>query len=292
MSNYIDLQNHTIASDGELTEEELVNLAIEKKLSAIAITDHDSMASVKKAIEYSKGKNIEVISGIELSCDDSLFNYDKIDVLGLFVDFNNKELNDLVVHINRRREENKKRIIEKLKSLGYEIEYEDVKKTVKGTFGRPHIAKYLLKKYPETFNSVRDVFDKLIGRGKKAFLETHHRVSIEETIKIIKEAGGVSILAHPGIYPREHSIKLIDYFIEKGGDGIETYYPYNIICPEFKLDEEGNEKMIDFYRNIAKSKIILESGGNDYHGKFRPTMGIVKIPYSVLENLRNKIPPT
>ena len=286
----IDLQNHTIASDGELTPEELVDSAIKKGLSAIAITDHDSVASLKKAIKYSKGRNIEVIPGIELSCDDPLFSYDKIDILGLFVDFNNKKLINMMGHINRRREENKKQIIEKLRGFGYEIEYEDVKKAVKGTFGRPHIAKYLLKKYHSEFTSVADVFDKLIGVGKKAFIETRDRVPIKDAIKMIKESGGISILAHPGIYPKEDSVRLIDYFIDAGGDGIETYYPYNIICPYLNIDEDENKKLIDFYRKIAKSKKILESGGNDHHGNYRPTLGTVEVPYSVLENLKKRVP--
>ena len=286
----IDLQNHTVASDGELTAKQLVDLAIEKKLSAIAITDHDSIGSVKKAIEYSKSKNIEVVPGIELSCDDPLFNYDKIDVLGLLIDFKNRELNNLIEHIKNKREENKRQIIEKLRGLGYEIEYDDVKKTVKGTFGRPHIAKYLLKKYPDKFTSVRDVFDKLIGHGKKAYLDTKGRVSIKDGIRIIKDAGGVAILAHPGVYPKEDSVKLIGYFTDNGGDGIETYYPYHIICPELKLDKKGNEKMIEFYRNIARAKKLLESGGNDHHGNYRFTLGEVKIPESVLENLRKRVP--
>jgi len=286
----IDLQNHTVASDGELTPEQLVGLAIEKKLSAIAITDHDSLGSVKKAIEYSKGKNIGIVPGVELSCDDPLFNYDKIDVLGLLINPDNKKLNNLLEHIKNKREENKKLIIEKLKNLGYEIEYEDVKKTVKGTFGRPHIAKYLLKKYPNKFASVSDVFDKLIGRGEKAYLDTKGRVSIKDGIKIIQNAGGVAILAHPGVYPRNDSIKIIDYFIERGGDGIETYYPYHIICYELKIDENGNQEIINFYKSIAKSKKILESGGNDHHGNYRFTLGAVEIPESVLENLKRRIP--
>jgi len=286
----IDLQNHTVASDGELTAEQLVDLAIGKKLSAIAITDHDSLDSLEPAIKYSKEKNIEIVPGVELSCDDPLFNYDKIDVLGLLIDFNNKGLNDLMGHIKNKREGNKKLIIEKLKGLGYEIEYDDVRKTVEGTFGRPHIAKYLLKKYPDKFISVRDVFDKLIGRGKKAYLDTKGRVSIKDGIKTIKESGGVAILAHPGVYPKEDSIKLIDYFIDNGGDGIETYYPYHIICQELKIDKKGNQEMMNFYKKIAKSKKLLESGGNDHHGNYRFTLGEVKIPESVLENLKNRIP--
>jgi len=286
----IDLQNHTIASDGELTAEGLVDLAVKKGLSAIAITDHDSVASVKKAVEYARGRDIEIVPGVELSCDDPILGYDKIDVLGLFIDIDNEELNSILRHINKRREENKKKMIEKLKSFGYEIEYEDVKKTVSGTFGRPHIAKYLLKRYPGQFSSVSDVFDKLIGTGKKAFLETHDRVSMKDGLKIIKGSGGLSILAHPGIYPREDSVKLIEYFAGIGGDGIETYYPYHIICPELKIDENGNKKMIEFYKKIAKAKKMLESGGNDHHGSYRPTLGEVKVPDSVLENLRKRIP--
>src|SRR3989338_8168367 len=286
----IDLQCHTVASDGENTPEQLVDIAIEKKLSAIAITDHDSLDSVKKAIEYAKGKNIEIVSGVELSCDDPLFNYDKIDVLGLLIDFRNKGLNDLMGHIKNKREENKKLIIEKLKNLGYEIKYEDVKKTVEGTFGRPHIAKYLFKKYPNKFTSVKDVFDKLIGHGKKAYLDTKGRVSIKDGIKIIQNSGGVAILAHPGVYPKEDSVKLIDYFISNGGDGIETYYPYHIICPDLNIDKKGNEKMIEFYRNIARAKKLLESGGNDHHGNYRFTLGAIQIPEKVLENLKNRIP--
>jgi|TARA_B100001971_G_C18252178_1_gene579160 hypothetical protein len=289
MLEKIDLHCHTIASDGELTPEGLVDLAVEKKLRAIAVTDHDSLASIKPAVEYSKDKNIEIISGIEISCDDPLFDHDKIDILGLLVDYNNKTLIGLIRHINKKRDENKREIIKKLNSLGFEVDFDEIKKTAKGTFGRPHIAKFLMKKYPDKFSSVRDVFDKYIGAGKAAFVKPMGFIPIKDAVRIIKEAGGVSILSHPGIYPREDSIRLIDYFIENGGEGIETYYPYHIICPDLELDEKGNNDLIDFYRDIAKSKQVLESGGNDFHGDYRPSLGIVNIPYSVLENMKKKI---
>jgi len=289
MSGKIDLHCHTMASDGELSAEELIDLAIKKGLKAIAITDHDSLGSLKNAIEYSNGKNIEVIPGIEISCDDPLFNHNKIDVLGFFIDYNNKSLINLIEHSNKKRDENKRKIIKKLNNLGFEINFDDVKKTAKGTFGRPHIAKFLLKKYPNKFNSVRDVFDKYISAGKIAFVKPEDFTPIKNAVKIIKDSKGVSILAHPGVYARDNSTRLINFFIKNGGDGIETYYPYYIICPDLNLDEEGNNKLINFYKAIAKSKNILESGGSDYHGDYRSTLGLLNIPDYVLENLREKI---
>jgi 3',5'-nucleoside bisphosphate phosphatase len=285
----IDLQNHTVASDGDLTAEQLVDLAIEKNLTAIAITDHDSVDSVQKAIEYSKGRGIEIIPGIEISCDDPLMGTDKIDVLGLFIDVKNNEIIKLVKHINEVREEHKKKIIGKIKSLGYDIDYDEVRQTAEGTFGRPHIARYLVKKYPKEFSSVNDVFSNLIGQGKKAFVNIEGRVSIKACIGIIHRAGGIAILAHPGIYPQNDSVRLIDYFIENGGDGIETYYPYHIICPKYKIDKKGNENLIEFYKGIVKSKKILESGGNDHHDNERPTIGEVEIPESILDNLKKNL---
>ena len=290
MPEKIDLHCHTSASDGELSAEELVDLAIKKRLKAIAITDHDSLDSLKKAIDYSKGRNIEVVPGIELSCDDPLFNQDKIDVLGLFIDYNNKSLVDLTEQTNKKRDQNKKEIIKKLNELGFDINFDDVKKTAKGTFGRPHIAKFLLKKYPNKFTSVRDVFDKCIGSGKPAFVKPEDFTPLNEVIRIIKESNGVAILAHPGVYSKEDSIKLINYFIDNEGDGIETYYPYHIICPELNMDEKANSTLIEFYKNVAKSKKILESGGNDHHDKDRFTLGKLAIPEQVLLNLRNQIP--
>ncbi|MEK6943402.1 MAG: PHP domain-containing protein [Nanoarchaeota archaeon] len=287
----IDLQSHTVASDGELSPEELVDLAVAKGIKAIAITDHDTLASIKKAVDYSKAKGIEIVPGIELSCDDPLFGLDKIDVLGLLVDYKNKYLIKLTEHINKKRDENKREVIKKLNSLGFEIDFDEVKKTAKGTFGRPHIAKFLLKKYPDKFKSVADVFDQLIGTGKPAFVGTEGRVSIKEGIQTIKNAGGVAILAHPGVYPKDRSLKIIDFFIGEGGDGIETYYPYHVICPHLHLDAKGNIGLIDFYRNIVKSKKILESGGNDYHGNYRSKLGEVNVPDIVLYNLKKKKSP-
>ena len=148
----------------------------------------------------------------------------------------------------------------------------------------------LLQKYPAEFASIRDVFDAYIGEGKPAHAERKNRTGLKGAIEIIKKSGGIPILAHPGVFKKEDSIKLIDIFAGIGGEGIETYYPYHLVYPELNIDEQGNKKMIDFYRNIAKSRKLLESGGSDFHGSYRDTMGRVYVPYKLLENLKAKIP--
>ncbi len=132
----------------------------------------------------------------------------------------------------------------------------------------------MVKKYPDEFKTVKDVFDQLIGRGKKAFVKVGAKVSFEDAIRIIRKAGGISILAHPGIFSKEESIKLIDYFVSRGGNGIETYYPYG-----------KNNDLVAFYQGIAREKKILESGGGDHHDEEKFALGKAKVPDEVLEKL-------
>ena len=146
MMKNIDLQCHTTASDGRLTPAELVNLAIEKKLSAIAITDHDSVNGINEAIKAAKGKNIEIVPGVEISCDDP--GYVDTHILGLFVNHKNKTLNSLLKKSQSYREQQKKDIINKFQKLGFKITFDEVKAIAKGEIGRPHIAKIIIKNNP------------------------------------------------------------------------------------------------------------------------------------------------
>ena len=284
--NKIDLQSHTTASDGELSPDQLVDLAIERGIKALAITDHDSLNGIAPAIEHSKDQEIEIVPGIEISCDAAEHGFKKVDVLGLLIDPNNKKLADLTKTIKEERVIQKKKIIEKLNKIGFDISFEEVAKNVKGSFGRPHIARVLVKRYPKEFATIEEAFQKYLGEGKPAYADRRDRVLLNHAIKLIKGANGITILAHPGVFKKEDSLVLIDKFINLGGEGIETYYPYQIIVPELNLDEEENKEMISFYKDIAKKKKILESGGNDHHGRDRDTLGLLDIPYEVLKNLK------
>ena len=263
----IDLHTHTIASDGILSPKELVDLAIQNKLKVIAITDHDTIAGVNGAVEYSKDKNIQIISGIEIGCDEFEKGYLDVHIVGLFVDYKNKELEKLVEKLNKAREIQKKLIIKKLNELGYEITFEELKKEAKGTFGRPHIARILIKKYPEKFSEIKEVFEELLERYGKAYV-IREKPKIKEAIGIIKNAGGFAILAHPGVFNKKDLPELIEYFIKCGGEGIEADYPYDKI---YMFAQDQSLAMDKYIRKIAKEKKLFISGGSDFHDKKRKT---------------------
>jgi len=285
----IDLQCHTAFSDGELSPEETVDLAVKRGIKALAITDHDTVDGIGPAVAHSRSKGIELVPGIEIECEESRHGFEKVDMLGLLIDYKNKTLVNFTEKTKNDRIRQKKLIIRKLNNLGFEITFEEVAKIVMGSFGRPHIAKILLNKYPGEFTSINDVFNKYLGENMPAYAARKHRVTLKGAIKIIKESNGIPVLAHPGVFKREYSVELIDIFANLGGEGIETYYPYHIIVPDLKINERQNSEMINFYKSIAKSKKLLESGGNDFHGSYRDTMGKVYVPYKVLENLRARI---
>lgn len=283
--NYVDLQTHTTASDGSMTPTEVVERAIEIGLTAIAITDHDSISGIDEALKATKNR-IELIPGIEFTCDSEEFI--DIHVLGLFIDHTNKEMVSIVKEASRQRLEQKKEIIKKLNSLGYKITIEDAFEFAKGEIGRPHVAYALLKKYPKEFKDKNDIFEKLLGNNKSAYVPKAKGISIKEAIGVIHKSKGLAILSHPGRYKHEFALKLIDYFLEKGGDGIETYYPYNN-NPDYTSVEESKRK-VEFFRQIAKEKNILESGGSDFHGETKKVkLGEANVPIEVYLKLKEHI---
>ena len=284
-SKNIDLQTHTTASDGRLTPAELVNLAVKNKLAAIAITDHDSVNGIDEALKAAKGKNIEIISGVEISCDDK--GYVDTHILGLFIDHKNKILNSLLKKAQKYREQQKKGIISKFQKLGFKITYNEVRNLAKGEIGRPHIAKVILKNNPDKINSFDEVFDKYLAVGKKAYVERKNKISVKDAIKAIHSANGFVFISHPGVYDNFDIGKFIDYFLKSGGDGIETYYSYE--TSRYHTGKKANAKIIDKFRKIVKEKNILETGGSDFHGRPDQVLGRLKVPYSVLGKLKSKI---
>jgi predicted metal-dependent phosphoesterase TrpH len=280
----IDLHIHTKASDGSLTSEQLIEKARVIGLKAIAITDHDTVSGLENLPK--KTSKFEVIPGIELSVFDQKSDYMDIHVLGLYINPKNKILLTRLDALAKERENQKKETVAKLNELGYVITFDEVKAKARGSIGRPHIAKVLLEKYPEKFSSISDIFSKLLGRGKPAYVERNVGFGLQEAIELIHSADGLAFLAHPFMYPYD-SRKLIANFKKLGGDGVETFYDYVSNRPEVKITEKENIAMIAQAEHLAMELNLLECGGSDYHGHNKgQQLGIFCAPKEILDMIK------
>ncbi len=260
----IDLHTHTTASDGSLSLDELVKAAKKAGLKAVAITDHDNIRSARRITAGMAG-GMEVIPGVELTVYDYPLRYLDIHVLGIFIDPKNRALNSKLAKLEKDREAQKKATVALLQKLGYKITFAEVRKKAKGVVGRPHIAMVLAEKYPGKFHSLSDVFVKLLGRGKPAYLERKTGFGLSEAIRVVHGAGGLAILAHPFVYPYRPE-KLAGDFMRLGGDGLETHYDYVANQPEVKRTVAENAKLLARGRSLARGLGLLECGGSDFHG--------------------------
>lgn len=247
----IDLHAHTIASDGDKTPEELIDLALSKNLSAIAITDHDTVNGLKSAFEYSKDKNIIFVPGIELEAD---VDKGQMHILGLFIDFENKYLNDVLTEIKQGRENRNNLFIKEFNKMGFEITLEELRKVSGGKIiGKPHFAKvFLQKKYINTKN---EIFDNYFNKPPlNAIKKTSF--SAEKIIKMIKKANGIAVLAHP------QTLKLEDEELENKLNELITYGLDGLECYHSKQTPE----QMHTFKALAKKLNLLVTKGSDYHG--------------------------
>ncbi|MFZ5353750.1 MAG: PHP domain-containing protein [Bacillota bacterium] len=273
-----DLHIHTNASDGLLTSEEVVQWAIKKRMKAIAITDHDTVNGIDKAIKAASqdiacnsksNQQLEVIPGIELSTE---YQGEEIHILGYFIDYKSTYLLELLYKIHDSRHNRAERMIDKLNSLGIEITLEQVKSIAeKGIIGRPHIARAMIDK--GYIGNIKEAFDKYIGKGEPAYVE-RYKLTCQEAVEIIKHVGGVPVLAHPGLISR--NIKLNE-IMDMGIKGLEVYHS--------KHTDETVNKMLQ----IAHARKFVITGGSDCHGVFmnnEPILGSVWVDYKNVQELK------
>lgn len=283
----IDLHTHTSASDGTFSLEELVAEASKVGLRAVAVTDHDTVASSKKITPkmlFPEGSP-RVIPGIELSVFDRALGYLDIHVLGLFIDPKNKALSSRLRSLAKEREDQKKATVRKLNDLGYDISFDEVKAKAGGSVGRPHIAKALMGRYPAKFPTIQSAFEKLLGNGRPAYVDREAGFGLKEAVDMIHGAGGLAILAHPFMYKYDPRSLARD-FKSCQGDGIETYYDYVMNRPENRVDAAGNATFEADSKSLAADFSLLESGGSDFHGKNKgQRLGNYGAPDSILERM-------
>lgn len=255
-----DLHIHTNASDGILSPEEIIDMAYKTKLKGISITDHDTLDGLAQAEVYLMEKQIpvEFIPGIELNTE-----YKKIEVhiLGYYINYKQQKLINYLAQIKKQRFERAKLMVEKLNNLGFYISFAQVERLIQGdSIGRPHIAMALIEK--GYTSSIEEAFEKLLGQGKPAYVP-RYKFLPQEAIALIKDAGGIAVLAHPGLINDKNTV---DEILKMGLDGIEVFYP------------QHTQDEIDYFMRLCRNNKLTITGGSDFHGtselKIRNVIGI------------------
>ncbi|WP_237163251.1 PHP domain-containing protein [Paenibacillus sp. BIHB 4019] len=276
-----DLHTHTTASDGTGSPSYNVQLAKAAGLAAIAITDHDTMAGVEEALAEGERLGITVVPGVELS---TVADGQDIHVLGYYANWRDPLWQQRLTGLRSVRDKRNELIVAKLVELGIDITLEEVTAVALEhsgdaaggkTVGRPHIAELLIRK--GAVSTMREAFDRYLASGSAAYVNPP-RVNPYEAITWIKEAGGVSVLAHPGLYSND---ELVEELIRSGGvQGIEVYHS------DHGPQEEAR------YLQLAEQYGLIVTGGSDYHGEregkvFHGAIGSRTVDAGVLEQLKS-----
>ncbi|TGE32269.1 PHP domain-containing protein [Desulfosporosinus sp. Sb-LF] len=244
-----DLHCHTTASDGLLTPSELIRSAAELGLKGIGITDHDTIQGWREAEEAGTNYQLQILRGIELNTD---WHGKEVHILGYEVDATSDYLNDKLSYLRQARKQRMLEILNRLELMGVHIDVDQIQRLAEGeSIGRPHIAQALIDQ--GYVSSIREGFDRYIGSGSPAYVGLH-KLTPEEGIELIREAGGVAVLAHPGMNRLEQGIPA---WVEVGLQGIEVAHS------EHKPEDEMK------FRAIAQEFHLLATGGSDFHGEAR-----------------------
>lgn len=268
----VDLHIHTTASDGSETPEQVVSRARGLGLEAIAITDHDTVDGIKPAVEKGRQLGVEVIPGVEISSD---YEDTEVHVLGYFFNLSDQGFLSQLHLLRSARYDRAKKMVKKLNKIGIEITLSEVLKVAgEGTApGRPHIARVLKKK--RIVGSIEEAFELYLDKNGPAYVP-RYKLTPQEVVHLIRSAGGVAVMAHPGVTGRD---ELIPVLIAGGLNGLEVYHP------EHSLESERK------YKETAQKYNLIATGGSDYHGpeyKLRP-MGVAAVTYDVVIKLKEKV---
>ncbi|MBD3390867.1 MAG: PHP domain-containing protein [Chitinivibrionales bacterium] len=267
---YVDLHIHSTYSDGTCPVREIVELAFEKNLRTISITDHDCIDSYPFARELGNGVGLEVIPGVELSSE--IGGVD-IHILGYFVDIQNRALNDKLREMKEARYHRAKKIVANLNGQGIDLRFETVLRIAgEGAIGRPHIAAAMLRE--ELIYSFREAFEKYIGYDSPSYVEKK-TITPHEVFQLILDAGGLPVLAHPGVTGVDERIP---GFIREGLAGIEVYH------------SEHSAAIRKHYLRYCQKHDLAMTGGSDFHSatQIKGVLGTPRIAYAVVESLKQK----
>ncbi|MBS3762312.1 MAG: transcription antitermination factor NusB [Planctomycetes bacterium] len=265
-----DLHLHTKASDGTCEPSEVVELAVQAGLKAIAVTDHDTVNGVETAAKAGQEAGIHVIPALELTAYGEIGadkQFHELHILGYFLDPTDSELLDELERLREIRIQRIRQMGEVLRNMGLPVDLENILENESGeALGRMHVAREMVKQ--GICQNIKEAFDNYIGTGKPGYVPKE-RLTPPEVIKIIHQAGGCAVLAHPGF--DEHIPGMLADLIDAGLDGLEVHYPgYSADHVAFWLDQ-------------ARENNLLVTGGSDFHGKAKAGVEIGQVSVSMVE---------
>lgn len=275
----IDLHVHSTKSDGSYTPTELVHYALEKGLSAFALTDHDTTDGIDEALSAAEGTGLTVIPGIEFSTE---YEGRDIHIVGLYIDYQSEFFRSRLVHFVNGRTMRNREMCRKLTEHGMSVTYEELEAEFPDcVLTRAHFAEHLLKQ--GHVKSVREAFDRYIGDNGPCFVP-RKKISPLRAVEIILKSGGFPVLAHPMLYHmgKEQLERLVATLKEIGLMGIEAIYSTHTPADERQI------------RALAKKYDLCLSGGSDFHGSAKPGLdlgcgyGKLFVPEELLDAVRDK----
>ena len=252
----IDLHTHTTFSDGSLTPAELVGEATAVGLTAVAVTDHDTVDGLPEALAAGERLGIRVVPGVEINLEHERVT---MDMLGYFLGGPpSEELKAQLAELRIYRDERNARILERLAELGFALEPDDlVAAAENGAVGRPHIGEALVRR--GYAGSVKEAFERFLGRGAPAWVD-RRRLSLGAALRLLRASGGLPVLAHPGLIRADAAgLEHIARDAAKlGMAGIECYYPLH------------DEATVARCLALADKYALVPTGGSDFHGSVKP----------------------
>jgi len=264
---FADLHLHTQFSDGTFTPEELVLYAQKSGLACIAVTDHDTVEACVRAAAACAAVRMEFIPGAELTAEHEDI---EVHVLGYFLDTENRALLGRIAQFQTVRQQRIYEMVAALNKLGVPLKVEAVFALANcKSPGRPHVARALVKE--KLIGSLDEAFERYLKKGRPAWVPKT-KMSALESVELIHQAGGLAVMAHPGL---NRSDEIIPALVEAGLDGIECFHT------------KHSTVMSERYLEIAERHHLLVTGGSDCHGfsKNKPLIGTVKLPYEHVERL-------
>ena len=274
----IDLHAHSTYSDGTLTPSALVELAAQVGLSAVAITDHDSVDGVDEALLAGDELGVEVLPGVEINLEHSQMT---VDLLGYFPgEPPGAELRRTLTELRHYRDVRNAQILERLRELGYPIDPQELAEIAgSGAAGRPHIGEAMRRR--GYVSSITEAFERFLRRGAPAFVD-RRRLSLSAAVRLIRGADGLAAIAHPGIIRTDEAglARLVGEARRCGVGGLECFYP------------EHDARTVARCLGLAALNGLVPTGGSDFHGETKPDVHLGRandgrpVPDAVLAGLK------